>query len=335
VTNDVVVSAGCFINLDGKGYSDGGPGAGQGTVAGGGAGHGGLGGPGEYGNHGGPSYGSALEPTMLGSEGSRDTPGGGALRLFTPLLKLDGEITADGKSGMSREGGASGGSIWLDIDRIEGVGAITADGRQRNGQDGGGGAGGRIAVYSEDMDDFLPDRITAYGLWGGAVAGGAGTICINGTLIVDNNGRTDSGVTPLEDGWTFETLVARNRGRILVDPGATVTLASPDLAVSEDGRLTIEGSVVVAGGGDFHLVEVSDGGVLTVGGAYVMPADEVSVSGGTLVLDSSAAQTFGTMHIGPDGNVTHSVEGDADVQSDHPGRHDDRRRREDQRQRQG
>ena len=155
-SSDLTVAAGSLISADGQGYA-GGQGPGAGATAGsygGGGGYGGLGGNGDGGAQGGVTYGSAAEPTDLGSGGGNDGgAGGGAIRLVVGgTLHLDGGIVCQGEMGGDDAGGGSGGSIYLTVGTLAGTGMISADGGDAGGGGGGGGAG-RIAVYC-DTDTF-------------------------------------------------------------------------------------------------------------------------------------------------------------------------------------
>ncbi len=168
---NLTVQATGRITADGLGFAGGqGPGAGGGAPeAAGGGGHGGTGGVGydrfysgapPYLGVGGSTYGSAAEPSTLGSGGGRSFngggsggAGGGAIRLIVSgTLQVDGQVTAHGLDGSGlASGGGAGGSIWLTGGTVTGTGLICADGGAGTGTSGfgggGGGGGGRIALY--------------------------------------------------------------------------------------------------------------------------------------------------------------------------------------------
>jgi hypothetical protein len=178
---NVQVDSGSSINADEQGYTGGatgqpgnGPGGGCGTmgyVSAGGS-YGGLG----YGTYvctPGPTYGSALTPTDLGSGAGGTTTtsggggygnrvggnGGGAIRLIvTGTLNNNGTISANGGNGLalwppspnSYAGGGSGGSIWITVATMTGSGLFAVNGGSRywnNSPNDSGGGGGRIAIY--------------------------------------------------------------------------------------------------------------------------------------------------------------------------------------------
>ena len=178
-----------------------GPGLGAGTSnahGASGAGHGGYGGKGYLQDIRGTFYNSLLRPNMFGSAGGGGrTQGGGILRIICSVLKVDGEVKADGQSGTSVtgsfNGGASGGSIWLTSKDIDGSGMISVNGGSGDSLSGGG-SGGRIAVHFSSRSKF-EGTLTAYGGDSSHEPGAAGTfVFVNSVtgetnLTVANNGR--------------------------------------------------------------------------------------------------------------------------------------------------
>jgi hypothetical protein len=246
------------IDATGRGFiNNAGPGAGASggyfacCAAGSGAGHGGTGAT--VGNSpvapGGATYGSATEPSHLGSgggiAGGAGGPGGGAIRLtVSGTLHVQGAVRANGANGTGAEGGGgSGGSIWVDAGSLSGTGLIVADGGIGNRGFGGGGGGGRIAVYSGSQ--AFGGTITAFG-GTGAFKGGAGTIWTRqssqerGDLFVANNGA--GGRTPLPETVTSVNQLTVASGAELV-VNSTLT-ASSGLITGAASRLSHdEGSV--------------------------------------------------------------------------------------------
>ncbi|WHI48482.1 Ig-like domain-containing protein [Microbulbifer sp. VAAF005] len=131
-------------------------------------------------------YGSATSPLDFGVggryqnediEGSR---GGGALKLVTEKLELDGNIYANGAGNYSYLGGGSGGSLWIDTSELllgdnSGIFANGGTGRYA-----GAGGGGRIAIYYESLEGDIDSRVSANsgGVYGSGVAGEPGTVHI-------------------------------------------------------------------------------------------------------------------------------------------------------------
>lgn len=210
ITGDLHVESGGAIDVVGRGYARGyGVGFGESAItsipyslsAASGAGHGGVGGDSGSGASGGISFGSAHQPTALGSGGGSSNGsggnGGGAIQIVVgDELRVDGQITADGAAGTnSHSGGGAGGSVWLTAGLFSGAGTVTANGGSGELYQGGGGGGGRIAlVYSSNL--FTGDIIARGGE--GWMAGGAGTIYKSnvstlGTVEVIINNRDATG----------------------------------------------------------------------------------------------------------------------------------------------
>jgi uncharacterized repeat protein (TIGR01451 family) len=165
------------VSADGKGYGGDGPGSGRVNSGGGYGGHGapGLaccsGDPSSW-DGGGSVYGSALQPTDLGS-GDGTARGGGAIRLIvTDSLTINGKVTANGDP----EG--SGGSIFITAQTLDGSGNLAANGGNYNYQYAGGGGGGRIAAYyTTSAFSGTAEAKGGSGYWGPA---GDGTVIISG-----------------------------------------------------------------------------------------------------------------------------------------------------------
>ncbi len=228
------------IDVSGKGYPGGGDrnrprartfgGVESGDDNARGGNHGGLGGGRQFG---GPvvadplTYGDVLRPGFPGAGGhSLDhgwarfsgPRGGGVVHVAVEgLLRLDGELRADGADGGAGPsdhgnlgaGGGAGGSVWVEASRLEGSGRIWArggDGGDASHGDGSGGGGGRIALHTEDLALEL-DRVSVSGgrsvRAGADWQGGAGTVALAHPdrlpwlrLIVDNDGLAGQS-TPL------------------------------------------------------------------------------------------------------------------------------------------
>ncbi|WP_413557344.1 beta strand repeat-containing protein [Bdellovibrio sp. HCB209] len=141
-----------IINGNGKGFSSqAGPGPGRSGSSGSGGSHGGLGGWGSNGSN--PptiAYGSAVEPTALGSGGGSGGggggAGGGAIKIIaTGSINIGGAINVNGSASPDPwSGGGAAGSIWIEGDAITGLGALNAKGGAGGGAGAGAGSGGRI-----------------------------------------------------------------------------------------------------------------------------------------------------------------------------------------------
>ncbi|MDA3926266.1 MAG: hypothetical protein PF904_16345 [Kiritimatiellae bacterium] len=110
-----------------------------------------------------PTYGDSWRPVDSGSGGigpDAITYGGGCVRLVANYLTLDGTICVDGQDGPLYTGGGSGGAIWIDVNGLSGSGLLQANGGTA-GADGGAGGGGRIAVYAQNTEGFVPTAVEA------------------------------------------------------------------------------------------------------------------------------------------------------------------------------
>ena len=228
VAGDIWVRKDAAIDVSGKGYSggaDSGPGSTpkvDGTVCAAGASYGGRGYTGtwdawgtypatEYSR---ACYGSVLCPTNCGSCGAyiwtSKCPGGGVIRLTCAgVLRVDGTIASDSKSGGAACGG-SGGSVWLTVGALEGEGIIRANACTMTDNRVPAGGGGRVAVYLTDGEvsfDRFGGMIQAFGgTYNGAIRGSAGTVYLQtaaepfgeGVLKVVN--ATASGYRLADDG---------------------------------------------------------------------------------------------------------------------------------------
>ena len=272
----IVVEPGGRLSGDGLGYQplgNRGPGAGGSS-----AGHGGYGG----GLAGGAPYGSALEPTDLGSAsaGSRAGAGGSGLHLAVDSLTLDGILSANG----SNSGGA-GGSLWLDVDVMSGTGMIQANGGARDifVSTAGSGAGGRIALYTT-TDTFAGTIEAAAGVDtspSGRQYGGPGTVYHldlsmgSRSLRVDNLGRDgrSAGISdPGPTSWAFDQIMLFGYGDLeLIDADDTVLLTTGNIVGDRTALLQFHGSLNLSA---IELaafgLQVHPGAVLTLPGAFTL-----------------------------------------------------------------
>ncbi|MEK7471123.1 MAG: alpha/beta hydrolase [Patescibacteria group bacterium] len=160
------IENGSSISADGKGYING-----LGTpdtFYEAGASYGGKGG----GAMAKPVYGSDTEPVDFGS-GTESRRGGGAIRLVVDnIFKNDGIVSANGNYDR-----VSGGSIYVNANKISGTGAFQANGGNSSWPYGLiGGAGGRIAIYYKTFD------------FSGTANALAGTYCYYGCVLAGENG---------------------------------------------------------------------------------------------------------------------------------------------------
>ncbi|MET1080944.1 MAG: hypothetical protein ABWY06_23265 [Pseudomonas sp.] len=157
-----------------------------------GASHGGLGGaPYCVPN---PVYGEYLTPVSLGlgggTYGTVVTRGGGALKLVTRSLQIDGQLLADGGGigGWSSTGAGAGGSLWIEAQLIAGSATtriFARGGSARDNASGGSGGGGRIAIYYAGLQGF--DPLSQISVNGGVSVngfpGGAGSLHLENRVV--------------------------------------------------------------------------------------------------------------------------------------------------------
>ena len=179
------------VNGSGRGFGFGGGQAFNGTGGGGGGGYGGTGGLGQQGGGsggtGGVVYGSAATPTDCGSGGGQNfvgvvnlgsrSWGGGLIRIeASNSVTLNGQFLADGYAGYQRDGGGSGGGIFIKCQTLTGTNSfLSARGGAGAPYGGGGGGGGRIAIW-RNTDTSSGSSNTVIGLSGGYSIGGIGTV---------------------------------------------------------------------------------------------------------------------------------------------------------------
>ena len=265
VTRDATFDVGGGMDLDGRSSTATGGGSTFATPKGGG-GHGGYGGF-QFLNSG-NSYDSAISPSQGGSPGGNGSgssglapyggAGGGVAQLVVGrTLRLDGDISADGRNGEFNSGGGAGGGLRLQAVTFAGDGRITANGGHGNGP-AGGGSGGRIAVtYTTNL---FTGTISACGGSGGQ-AGGAGTVFFRdnlqgvSSLLLDNCGVIGAS-TPFSSTIGLATnltasrnAVAEAQGHIPVFSNLVVTSGSSVTARGADTNLHLAllGDLTVAG----------------------------------------------------------------------------------------
>jgi hypothetical protein len=268
IVGNLTIYGGGKIDVTGKGFTSGSPGA-AGAVRNG-AGHGGEGG----GTAGGTTYGSVTNPVRCGSHGSGDSTlaGGGVVKLTiggTLTLNANASIQADGAVGTGNDSGASGGSVNIAAAALAGSGRISANGGRGNnaGTPGSGAGGGRIALVLTNNNDSAFDawlantNITAYGGTRSSATtedGGAGTVYLKGAdrtygrLIVDNSTNSTPRRTLLNSATTDKTVgdvMLRNLGYMGLSAGETLTVYGSwsNAVATMTGGTNYGGTVVFAG----------------------------------------------------------------------------------------
>jgi hypothetical protein len=320
VTGNAIVQAGGGIIADGTGSPAGqGQGAGRSEGYGNNSSVGGGGGYGGYGAsggvtpyaYGGATYGSATEPTAIGSGGGGPSSvyrlpmggaGGGAIGLtVTGTLQVDGRISALGLAGSGPStGGGSAGSIYLRVGTLTGSGVISANGGAGNFW-GGGGGGGRVAiVYAANRFTGL---MSAYG-GAGYSAGGAGTIYMrpatlpagsNPLIIVDNGGQAGTNTSwagfgtadlTVRGGGVVASSISQTVGELVLASNGWVLLSVtngtvPVLTISRDAIVQAGCGIIADGTGSPARQGQGAGRYVSTSSGYVGSGGGYGGSGGS------------------------------------------------------
>src|ERR1043165_1920453 len=256
VNNNVEIEIGGAIKADGRGYGPSlGPGAGASSstsspyyfVAGSGGACAGFGGSSSLHAPGGSAYAATTSPNDKGSGGGGGSgpggAGGGLVRLsMGGLLRVDGQISANGANGTSsHSGGGAGGGIYLSAQTFSGTGSISASGGAGEPPDGGGRGGGPIAIFY-NANQFT-GSISAHG-GTGATFGGAGTIYTKaasntvGQILADNGGWRGTNTLLSVAGPFFDLTIG---GGAVVYPSLNAA-AFHNLLIQSNGWLTYPAS---------------------------------------------------------------------------------------------
>lgn len=260
VCDDFTLASGATIDADEKGYAMGhGPGLGEEE---GDSAHGGLGRVTFSVHLEDNTYGNKAWPTTPGS-GSEDGDGGGVVTIQADnQVTIKGLITADGSSRTAWNNAASGGSILISCQTIQGDsgGWLRArGGTESAAQYNGGGGGGRIAVlYESEEQAALP--IPNPGIRFSARAGDrppsvtryqqSGTLYLSDTQFLSSNLDTQwDDVRLYIPGFTeWETNTLTISGRIAI----------PDLR-----RLNVSGNVTLEPDARLELIAGATNGVMS------------------------------------------------------------------------
>ncbi len=321
----MTVEAGGVVTAKGLGYLNG-PGSGDnGDTERGGS----------YGGYGGNNtsftypYGNVYEPIDLGSSGgirqAGGYKGGGAIKLVVnTVLTLNGTITSDGESYTRGgwDGGAAGGSIWIDANRINGNGAIKSNGERG---DGAGGSGGRIAIYYQDSDSSFPftntSNVQAYGGSGTVQYGGPGTIYIehkgtdtskSGLLLVDGNNVNTNSAALISDTYSFKTIKLTRYGHLKMTGQDAVLNVTSGAGFEGDNTfpdLTVEGTINYTGSEALEINGVDLGVAGEITGVTNFSLGTKAKAGMTLYANTWAHNkddqySFGDVTVGASGTLT-------------------------------
>jgi hypothetical protein len=190
----VTVDGGGVIDVTGRGYAPGATYTGAtGSIGNSGGSHLGIGR--NYGGDvAGTTFGSVYYPQEAGGGAGSQFYGGGALRIKTTALTVDGIVRANGVGGGGGgDHSGAGGSIWITSSTVSGAGSMEA----RGGDDSNGyasGGGGAISIdYSGALSGTLLNNLNSRaGVGYNGNHGGPGTVYVRNTSNPLGNMTVDS-----------------------------------------------------------------------------------------------------------------------------------------------
>lgn len=269
---NITIDNGSSISADGKGYQDG-PGIPAPTNYYAGASYGGAG----VINESTSVYGSAKEPTDLGSGGTNAYRGGGAIKIV-----VTGTITNNGSVSSNGEATSSGGSIFVTANSLTGSGTFSTNGGgfYAGGNMYGAGGGGRIALYYKNSS-FTGKTESLGGC--GSTDGMTTTCAKNGTIGFFDSLNNDLYVDSL---WVFQKNDSPfNFNHITLTNGSTVTtekevsITANDLLVDKVSVFTLAENQVI----DIPSVSVTGRSTLTLSGNETLTINTLNVTGNSVV----------------------------------------------------
>lgn len=269
VATNVTVDAGSRISADAKGDT-----AGVGfpsSVSAGGS-HGGVG----LNNTATSTYGSAKQPTTLGSAGGAPHAiGGGAIRLVVSgALVNNGVISADGNTS------SSGGSIYATVTNMSGSGTFHANGGGLGfgGYFSGPGGGGRVAVYYQ-TSSFIGATEALGGC--GSYDGWSQTCAKKGTagLFDTTNNNLSTGSS-----WRFQSNDGTsNFNNITFTSGAVVTM-DENVTVNANEIQFNGASLAISNGSSITIPTfIVSGGTITLSGGETLAINTLTLSGNAII----------------------------------------------------
>ena len=272
VAQNITVDAGSAISADYQGYKTGGPGSPSAPAYLAGASYGGVGTGGGV-----PSYGDALTPTELGSNGgvccSNFQGGGGAVNFIVSGTFLNNGIVSANGSGSS-----SGGSIYGVVDTLAGSGIFQANGGAHSVSSvyHGRAGGGRTAMYYQASS--FSGESTALGGCSSLGMGYPYECAGNGTAGLFDMKNNDLYIS---SSWRFQKNDNPfNLNRIVVTAGAHVAvedgvhLTAQELLVEDGSAFSVLGSPVIA----IPKISIRDNSTLTFSGNESLTVDTFTIT---------------------------------------------------------
>ena len=237
-------------------------------------------------------YGDYRMPQDFGSGGVKsylNTYGGGAIKITANILDLSGKVLANGSPYKYQVGGASGGSVWLDVNTLNitsDTSKIQANGGEADSRNHDGpGGGGRIALYYEFLNGLnLKENISAYGgasRYTNYSSGSAGTVYLEdksqpgvGELFIRNSNAFDiakQSYTPISgmvhsgpitiESAAVSFIEDQTNGQVINISNSVARFAS---GIESNANINIGGSTVVFGESSHYLGEITLSGANTV-----------------------------------------------------------------------
>ncbi len=284
--------------------------------------HGGMGGNNKI-----APYGSATNPTSLGS-GGQDAAGGGAIRLNVGgTLNVTGEIRANPKkwvAGMWSSG--AGGSIWLTAQSLTGNGKILAEGYVYANYASGGG---RIALDCDTSAFTGTVSVKSYHSAAYTYEGQPGTLCAPAEFIAPTGSAdnvenvlitrgcqfypTDTNTVyywnlTVQTEWFELHQCALHLGDITVTNGAVVRFNRPaagfthylmhevdNIGAFDLQALTVSNSMTVVGNVS-RLVLPAEGSYDLAGNLLIGSGATIDVAGNTSAVNSESGGTTNKKH---------------------------------------
>ncbi|HLP86305.1 MAG TPA: immunoglobulin-like domain-containing protein [Candidatus Paceibacterota bacterium] len=271
---NITIDSGSYITADNQGYNKG-PGSPSDQEASAGSTYGGAG----LRNTLISKYGSAVEPTDLGSGGINNYRGGGAI-----ILSVEESILNNGTISANGDVSSSGGSVYIKAKNISGNGNISANGGAAThvgGNTSGTGGGGRIALYYENFS--LTGKVEALG--GCAQYDGFSMTCAgNGTVglfdTVNNNLLVNSF-------WAFEKNNSPfNLNKIILTDKAIVT-SEKDTTINAS-ELIMDGTSEFTLGED-QIIDISN--ISLKNSSKITSSGEESITSEILTLSDNSVIT--------------------------------------------
>ncbi len=298
---NITIDSGSSISANGKGYDYTGPGSSTGTAAG--ASYGGLG---ERGALPTSTYGSAKDPTDLGSGGYGYTHGGGAIKLVvTDTITNNGKISADGDQT------SSGGSIYVTTKNLTGNGSFSADGGGLHFGDMyfGSGGGGRVAIYYQTSSfNGIAETKGGCGSYDSYTKSCAkdGTVGFFDTLDNDLTVNTSWLFQKNDSPFNFNHIILTNGAQVTTEEGTNITASN--LLVDKASQFTLSDNQISS----FTSISINSGSTMTLSKNDSLTAGSLTIAGNsnfTVIPEQILSLTIPNISIDANSSISASSKG--------------------------